>query len=135
MSGQLCDRQPQVELGLITWQGHEQYTSPLIAAHRCADNIHLVFFCPECQRWHYHGAGGAPGDGDGHRGAHCSAPLGEHCRVSKFKTGGYYLKEVGRLTRGVRDSFPRHRGRKDTKTPPAALCFAEPCPAEVAARA
>lgn len=48
----------------------------------------LVFCCPYCRVPHHHGAGAVPGDGDGHRVAHCSL------RSSPLRVSGYVLREV-----------------------------------------
>jgi hypothetical protein len=64
---------------------------PLIRAQRviAEDGTPLLtFWCPFCKREHIHGAGLHPGDGDGHRVAHC------HDRASPFSNGGYILWEI-----------------------------------------
>lgn len=64
---------------------------PLIKARRIRAESDgtplLVFWCPFCKREHVHGAGKNPGDGDGHRGAHC------HAEDSPFRPHGYILWE------------------------------------------
>lgn len=54
--------------------------------------IHLVVWCRYCGRWHWHGAGVQPGDGDGHRAAHCLA------QDSPYLATGYDLQERGTIT-------------------------------------
>lgn len=48
----------------------------------------LRFYCDHCQRHHFHSAGDRPGDGDGHRVAHCHDP------ASPYSQSGYTLREV-----------------------------------------
>jgi hypothetical protein len=69
----------------------------------------LAVFCKYCNRTHTHGGGTHPGDGDGHRVAHCWID------DSPYKTGpkpGYVLREVpARATPIARFStFSRRRG-------------------------
>jgi len=52
---------------------------PIVTARRVGDQ--LVIDCPYCGRKHRHGAGARPGDGDGHRVAHC------------YQGDGYYVAE------------------------------------------
>ncbi len=50
---------------------------------RLVDGCHLVFHCPRCKiRIAHGGTYGKPGDGDGHRCAHCAC-----------WPNGYYLRE------------------------------------------
>ncbi len=67
------------------WKEH-----PLIRVRRVhrPDGVALLaFWCPFCKCEHVHGAGLHPGDGDGHRVAHCHAP------ESPFRRGGYVVWE------------------------------------------
>lgn len=57
----------------------------------------LQFWCPFCRRYHVHGGGKNPGDGDGHRAAHC------HERSSPFLASGYILKEIRKRARGKKE--------------------------------
>jgi len=66
---------------------------PLIRAHRIVrpDGVPmLAFWCPWCKCEHTHGAGAEPGNGDGHRVAHCHTP------DSPFIDTGYVLWEQER---------------------------------------
>jgi len=56
-----------------------EMTPPTVMATRVGGQ--LVIVCPWCGHKHFHGGGASPGDGDGHRVAHCDA------------LGGYYVKE------------------------------------------
>ena len=60
--------------------------APVIEAVR--RNGQLVFCCDYCLVHHHHGAGRKPGDGDGHRVAHCAL------RASPYRDTGYYLREI-----------------------------------------
>ena len=69
---------------------------PILNAYRYTSedgDISLVVWCQYCIRWHWHGAGNAPGDGDGHRIAHC---VGDG---SLYMKGGYCLCEIGTITK------------------------------------
>jgi hypothetical protein len=69
-------------------RGWKEY--PLLRARRVlrSDGVALLtFWCPFCKGEHTHGAGHRPGDGDGHRVAHC------HASESPFLHGGYVLWE------------------------------------------
>jgi hypothetical protein len=58
----------------------------------------MMFWCPFCKRWHYHGIG------DGHRYAHCSVdgPLREH---------GYILKMMNKAElREIRKAIDLYLG-------------------------
>lgn len=63
---------------------------PVLLARRVFGNSTwlLEAHCPFCNRHHVHGAGDRPGDGNGHRSAHCSEP------TSPFLKTGYILREV-----------------------------------------
>ncbi len=68
---------------------------PVLETYRYTSDrreVSLVVWCIHCVKWHWHGAGKAPGAGDGHRVAHC------HDDTSPYNTGGYQLREVGTIT-------------------------------------
>lgn len=83
-------------------QLHQQ-PAPVVDARRILergrDTNALEIVCPYCDELHYHGGCGAPGEGDGHRSAHCIAPGSER---------GYILREIG--TREGRSPVRRRRG-------------------------
>jgi hypothetical protein len=89
---------------------------PTLPAYRLPDGIHLAVFCPECCLWHFHGAGDRPGDGDGHRAAHCSDKSFDPIRrrvvahSGSLQRTGYILREEGSLTREIRDRHVPRRG-------------------------
>jgi hypothetical protein len=99
---------------------------PVLPAYRLPDNIHLVVFCPDCRLWHWHGAGDHPGDSDGHRVAHCPDKYLADPRRLLFvpnngglQNTGYILREVGWLTREIRDQHePRPRISGGARRPP-----------------
>src|SRR6266568_8981266 len=71
---------------------------PVLEAYRYTSDrreVSLVVWCLHCRRWHWHGAGNAPGAGDGHRVAHCINPK------SPYNQGGYVLREVAPITAPV----------------------------------
>ena len=71
-------------------------TIPTLPAYRTRAGSQLAVWCEHEQRWHRHGAvSGTPGDGDGHRAAHCTCPN------SPYDVHGYFVEEVGRLTTTV----------------------------------
>jgi hypothetical protein len=92
-------RTPVVFVGLPPLRTDEE-GYPVVDSYRVlgdgAEVVNVVFWCRYCLRWHYHGAGnGQPGDGDGHRVAHCIN------RTSLYLTGdrhGYILEDVGTIT-------------------------------------
>jgi hypothetical protein len=102
--------------------------APTIEAYR--EGVHLVFWCEHEKKWHYHGVhdGSNPrcivsrrgyarsgdactcpkGSGDGHRCSHCS------CDRSPYRDSGYYLKEVGTMTKEVKR---QHRSTRAIQCP------------------
>lgn len=60
---------------------------PVIAANR-VNGDQLKFFCRYCDSFHLHGGGNEPGDGDGHRAAHCVTV------DSPYHATGYVLRET-----------------------------------------
>lgn len=89
-------------------QIHPPEETPVLDAFLYAGDrkrIHLVAWCPYCTRWHWHGAGERPGDGNGHRVAHCSS------ETSPYLRGGYDLREVGDISELAMRAKERHVGR------------------------
>ena len=88
-------------------------TSPVLDAFRYTSPRHevsLVVWCAHCVRWHWHGAGEAPGDGDGHRVEHCIEPH------SPYDGVGYVLREVGAITaQEMRQRVPRTAGTRRSR--------------------
>lgn len=85
---------------------------PTLDAYRYTSkdgDVSLIVWCQYCLRWHWHGAGNAPGDGDGHRSAHC------YVQTSPYRQGGYSLHEVGTITKRMMSQ----RGRRIASTGPA----------------
>lgn len=66
-------------------------TAPVVRAFRSLSSrgydLLTVVGCPYCGRDHLHGAGDRPGDGDGHRVAHCGGHFPEASSI------GYVLRE------------------------------------------
>lgn len=98
---------------------------PVLEAYRSLDGIQLCVFCPNCLYWHYHGGGGdpqtrtwRPGDGDGHRVAHCGGdllrgkPQGE---IPSLRRSGYFLREAGTITADIVKAHKCRRGYASTK--------------------
>jgi hypothetical protein len=61
-----------VRAGLLADDGRQR--PPTVTATR--HDSQLVVRCPWCGGQHRHGGGQCPGDGDGHRAAHCGAVTG-----------------------------------------------------------
>lgn len=73
---------------------------PTLPAYR--SGAHLLVWCEHEHVWHYHGAvSDRPGDGDGHRVAHCLCPR------SPYQDTGYVLAEVAPLSPAVRRAHGR----------------------------
>jgi hypothetical protein len=61
--------------------------APTLDAYRARDRAQLQVFCAYERTWHLHGAVGRnPGDGDGHRAAHC-------LKDTPYASTGYILRE------------------------------------------
>lgn len=61
----------------------------------------LKVWCRHCNKWHVHGVGDQPAI-PSHRVAHCARD------DSPYKQGGYYLREVGKLTERVKREARRN---------------------------
>jgi hypothetical protein len=87
---------PEIQVERITRDGSEQ----------------LRFYCQHCRQYHYHAAGDRPGDGDGHRVAHC------HDHRSPFSESGYTLREIdGKWQPNELAGFPADTGAmRDSRT-------------------
>lgn len=109
---------------------------PVPDAYDTGDGL-LMAWCEHERRWHTHGRCGPykndstclharrpvagtkctcpPGNGDGHRVAHCSCPR------SPYQARGYVLREVGPYTAAVRG---QHKETRATAECPGAECVA-----------
>ena len=81
---------------------------PTLPAYRYYDGqaVSLVAWCVYCVQWHWHGAGKAPGAGDGPRAAHCVNPK------SPYRVGGYVLQEMGPMTKRAMQEHARAQRRR-----------------------
>jgi len=102
---------PAIAAYLMSAEPVDDDGHPILDAVRIKDprGDLLAVFCRYCNRDHLHGGGKRPGDGDGHRVAHCWVD------DSPYKNGpkpGYVLREVpDRATPIARFSvFNRRRG-------------------------
>jgi len=76
---------------------------------RHPDGNSLLAWCPDCKRYHWHGAGGSfTDDSFGHRAAHC------HPSVD----GGYMLIDQGPATESILQDLKRRKplGPDETQT-------------------
>lgn len=69
---------------------------PVLDAYTHRDGIHLIAWCDECDRWHFHDAK----RGAGHHKSHCQ----DH---SAYLDRGYVLRLMGPQTKWITDDLAR----------------------------
>lgn len=81
------------------------------AEMRGTTRLLIIDSCPICGGRHQHGGGDFPGDGDGHRTAHC--PSAVECR----DCGTKHLGGIEKGTRGAPKCTPERRARFERLRP------------------